>query len=389
MCVCVCVCVYILHFIHMYVCICVQEREEQDEADKRAKLHYSAEVVDLRAQLHEARTAHTHLTQRFDEQRTHLRAYKEELVETRQVVDALQTRCDEVGAESKGGKRRCEELERENREYTATITVTNGKRCVCVCVCVCVFVCVCVCVCVFVCVIVCALSIVSVCLCLCTEELNTHRAKLHALTLENDELRGARDTLTAEVADLQQRAEMLKAMEGLKVHEFVTMAHSNLKVASSIETLMGIYTHIYTRTHASLLSCVCVCVCVCICICVCAGKIKEKEALKASREEQKERGPTMTDEEKRRRKEREDKARKHNNTKSNTTITTHNSTHTNGNSSNHGYGSEVTFVSPQPILIATPSTQYSFHSSSSNSIHNSNTRDYPQHDVEDDYELSV
>ncbi len=72
-----------------------------------------------------------------------------------------------------------------------------------------------------------------------TEELQTLMYRFKEVREEGENARKERDALHVQLSELQSQLEINDALSGLKLHEFVSMAHSNLKVAGAIENLMG------------------------------------------------------------------------------------------------------------------------------------------------------
>lgn len=173
-----------------------RDAQAKEARDRASKSFWSSEVAAMQSQIVALTEKVQKLTSKYGDAKTLKKQLKDELVKSRVYIDELQRRLEEEADAHNKSRSSEEELNDLNREMKRDLTIK-------------------------------------------TEELQTLMARFKEVRAEADAAARARDQLHVQLTELQGQFDVTQALQQLKLHEFVSMAHSNLKVAGAIENLMG------------------------------------------------------------------------------------------------------------------------------------------------------
>jgi len=173
----------------------LREREAKEARDRESKIFWSSEVSSLQMSVASLTDRLAKMQAKYNDVKNQRKGLKDELIHARVALDEIQKRLREESeshAHTRGEEEKSNEL---NRELRRDLTLK-------------------------------------------TDELSTLIKKYKELRERADADRKERDALSSELEDLRTKVDLSEALQKLKLHEFVSMAHSNLKVAGAIENLM-------------------------------------------------------------------------------------------------------------------------------------------------------
>jgi hypothetical protein len=171
-------------------------REAKEERDRVSKVFWSSEVSSMQQQITQLTAKLAKLQEKYNDAKGLKKQLKEELIKSRVYLDELQARLAEEQATHSTTRAEEESLAEQARELKRDLQLK-------------------------------------------TEELTQLMARFKEVRAEGEQARLERDAATVQLSELQAKASVSDALQQLKLHEFVSMAHSNLKVAGAIENLMG------------------------------------------------------------------------------------------------------------------------------------------------------
>jgi len=169
---------------------------EKEERDRASKSFWSAEVATMQAQIAALTDKLARSTAKYTDSKQLKKQLKDELIKSRSYLDELQARLAEEQQAHAATRSEETKVADDARELKRDLQIK-------------------------------------------TDELNTLMARFKEVRDEGDATRKERDSLHVQLTELQAKLEVSDALSKVKLHEFVSMAHSNLKVAESIEHLMS------------------------------------------------------------------------------------------------------------------------------------------------------
>ena len=169
---------------------------EKEERDRKSKIFWSTEVANMQSQIGALTDKLNKVGAKYADSKHTKKQLKDELIQSRVYLDELTHRLTEEQDTHAKTRTSEEELNELTRELKRDLTIK-------------------------------------------TEELQTLMAKYKDMKEDFDDTQQERDRLHVQLTELQSKFDVHEALQQLKLHEFVSFAHSNLKVAGKVENLIS------------------------------------------------------------------------------------------------------------------------------------------------------